>query len=150
MAFVRRKGNAYYLVHNVRRAGKVRQLHLARLGERPRITPEVIREVRRRHPLLELDWERVREQASRQSALSAPDPDALKALVERIRALHGDLAELVPAWLAFSAGAEQSWELASLLKLLHATLEIKLRQFDKLFAPGPGGQPQWRKGRVIP
>ena len=32
MAFVRRKGNTFYLVHNVRRGGKVRQLHLARLG----------------------------------------------------------------------------------------------------------------------
>ena len=32
MAFVRRKGNAWYLVHNVRRQGKVKQLHLARLG----------------------------------------------------------------------------------------------------------------------
>jgi len=28
------KGNALYLVHNVRRGGKVRQLHLARLGAR--------------------------------------------------------------------------------------------------------------------
>jgi len=36
MAFVRRKGNAYYLVHNVRRGGKVQQLHLARLGDRAR------------------------------------------------------------------------------------------------------------------
>src|SRR6266851_5057555 len=36
MAFVRRKGNAFYLVHNVRRGGKVRQLHLARLGVRAR------------------------------------------------------------------------------------------------------------------
>ena len=43
MAFVRRKGNTYFLVHNVRRAGKVQQLHLARLGERPRITDDVVR-----------------------------------------------------------------------------------------------------------
>ena len=33
MAFVRRKGNTFYLVHNVRHGGKVRQLHLARLGK---------------------------------------------------------------------------------------------------------------------
>ena len=44
MAFVRRKGNTYFLVHNVRRQGKVQQLHLARLGERPRITDEVVRQ----------------------------------------------------------------------------------------------------------
>jgi len=43
VAFVRRKGNALYLVHNVRRGGKVRQLHLARLGARARITDDVVR-----------------------------------------------------------------------------------------------------------
>jgi hypothetical protein len=43
VAFVRRKGNTYFLVHNVRRQGKVQQLHLARLGERPRITDDVVR-----------------------------------------------------------------------------------------------------------
>ena len=36
MAFLRRKGNSYYLVHNVREHGKVKQLYLAPLGERPR------------------------------------------------------------------------------------------------------------------
>ncbi len=45
MAFVRRKGNAYYLVHNVRQRGKIKQLHLARLGDRPRITDEIVRQV---------------------------------------------------------------------------------------------------------
>jgi len=49
MAFVRRKGNAYYLVHNVRRGGKVRQLHLARLGDRARITDEIVRAVSQEH-----------------------------------------------------------------------------------------------------
>jgi hypothetical protein len=44
MAFVRRKGKSFYLVHNVRRGGKVQQLHLARLGDRARITDEVVRE----------------------------------------------------------------------------------------------------------
>ena len=62
MAFVRRKGNAYYLVHNVRRGGKVRQLHLARLGERARITEEVVKEVTRKHPFVELNWRSLREQ----------------------------------------------------------------------------------------
>ncbi len=54
MAFVRRKGNAFYLVHNVRRGGKVRQLHLARLGDRARITDRVVREVSKKHPFVEL------------------------------------------------------------------------------------------------
>jgi hypothetical protein len=56
LAFVRRKGNTYFLVHNVRRRGKVQQIHLARLGDRPRITDEVVRHVTRNHPFLELDW----------------------------------------------------------------------------------------------
>src|SRR6202021_2302723 len=61
VAFVRRKGNTYFLVHNVRRSGKVQQLHLARLGERPRITDDVVRTVSRNTPLLDLDWPRLRE-----------------------------------------------------------------------------------------
>lgn len=35
MAFVRRKGNSYFLVHNVRRDGKVKQIHLAKLENAP-------------------------------------------------------------------------------------------------------------------
>jgi len=54
MAFVRRKGNLFYLVHSVRRGDKVRQLHLARLGDRARITDEVVREVSKKHPFVEL------------------------------------------------------------------------------------------------
>ena len=38
MAFVRGKGSWVYLVPNVRRGAKVRQLHLARLGQRARIS----------------------------------------------------------------------------------------------------------------
>ncbi|MFI5059058.1 MAG: hypothetical protein ACHQLQ_12800 [Candidatus Acidiferrales bacterium] len=38
MAFVRRKGNLICLVNNVRYRDKVRQLHLARLGQRARIS----------------------------------------------------------------------------------------------------------------
>ena len=64
MAFVRRKGNTYFLVHNVRRQGKVQQLHLARLGERPRITDDVVRRVSRNHPFLDLDWSQLREQVN--------------------------------------------------------------------------------------
>ena len=37
MAFIRRRGNSYFLVHNVRRRGKVQQLHLAHLGEHIKI-----------------------------------------------------------------------------------------------------------------
>ena len=60
VAFIRRKGNSFYLVHNVRRGGKVRQIHLARLGDRARITDEVVREVSRKHPFVELNWQALR------------------------------------------------------------------------------------------
>ena len=62
MAFVRRKGNAYYLVHNVRRGGKVKQLHLARLGERAKITSTIVREVSKKHPFVDLNWRALRDQ----------------------------------------------------------------------------------------
>src|ERR1700745_1764295 len=49
VAFVRRKGNTYFLVHNVRRQGKVQQLHLARRGGRTGIPDAWGRRVLRRH-----------------------------------------------------------------------------------------------------
>ena len=50
MAFVRRKGNSFYLVHNVRRGEKVQQLHLARLGQRARSLDQ--RQLPRQQPAL--------------------------------------------------------------------------------------------------
>jgi hypothetical protein len=149
MAFIRRKGNAYYLVHSVRRGGKVRQLHLARLGDRPQITPEVIRQVRRRHPLLELDWDRVRRQVSRQIILWPTDAEAIDKLKRQVHGLTRALADLAPAWLALAAGEARSRELASLFRLLHTTLDIKLQQFDRLLA----GRPTWpvmARRRLVP
>src|SRR5271169_1791820 len=72
MAFVRRKGNAYYLVHNVRRGDKVQQLHLARLGERARITDQIVREVAKKHPFIELNWRSLREQLNSRIDLADP------------------------------------------------------------------------------
>src|SRR6266576_1124785 len=72
MAFVRRKGNLFYLVHNVRRGGKVLQLHLARLGDRAQITDEVVREVSKKHPFMELNWSALREQLSTRVDLVNP------------------------------------------------------------------------------
>ena len=66
MAFVRRKGNKFYLVHNVRRGEKVKQIHLARLGERAQITDRVVREVSKKPPFVELNWRALREQVNSQ------------------------------------------------------------------------------------
>src|SRR5258708_1089631 len=77
MAFVRRKGNAYYLVHNVRRGGKVQQLHLARLGDRARITDDVVKEVSKKHPFIDLNWRSLREQLDNQIDLADPQSPPL-------------------------------------------------------------------------
>src|SRR5260370_4207402 len=79
MAFVRRKGNAFYLVHNVRRGGKVRQLHLARLGDRARITERVVKQVAKKHPFVELNWRALRGQINSPLDLAHPNsPTVLK------------------------------------------------------------------------
>jgi hypothetical protein len=81
MAFVRRKGNSFYLVHNVRRGGKVRQLHLARLGERARITDAVVKEVSKKHPFVELNWRALREQMNNQVDVADASSPAIQKLV---------------------------------------------------------------------
>ncbi|MBZ5501809.1 MAG: hypothetical protein LAN59_06120 [Acidobacteriia bacterium] len=131
MAFVRRKGNAYYLVHNVRRAGKVQQLHLARLGERPRITDEVVRKVSRNHPFLDLDWSRLREQVNSRIELFDIRSPYVQNLVHALRTLNLDLADLSPLLLVLADRANSSRELVTQLRLLRSTLDVKLDQFER-------------------
>jgi hypothetical protein len=130
MAFVRRKGNVYYLVHNVRRRGKVKQLHLAKLGERPRITDEVIHQVNRAHPLLDLDWSELREQVNGRVELFDPKSAYVQKLVTALRTLNLDLADLFPPLLDVSQSPETGREIITQLRLLHSTVQIKLNQFD--------------------
>jgi hypothetical protein len=131
MAFVRRKGNVFYLVHNVRRGGKVRQLHLARLGERARITDEVVRKVSKEHPFVELNWPALRERASVQVNLADPSSPAIQKLVATLRALNLDLADLFPPLLRISDSPAVARELLVQLRLLQSTLQVKLNQFDQ-------------------
>jgi hypothetical protein len=133
MAFVRRKGNAYYLVHNVRRGGKVKQLHLARLGERARITDTVVREVSRKHPFVDLNWRALRDQLNQQINLADPDSPEVLNLIATLRALHLDLADLFPPALQISESPAVAKELLVQLRLLQSTIQVKLDQF------GPGG-----------
>jgi len=129
MAFVRRKGNAYYLVHNVRRGGKVRQLHLARLGDRARITDDVVREVSKKHPFIDLNWRSLREQLSSQIDLANPESPAIVKLIDTLRALNIDLADLFPQMLRLSESPAVARELLVQLRLLHSTIQVKLDQF---------------------
>jgi hypothetical protein len=130
MAFVRRKGNAYYLVHNVRRGGKVRQLHLARLGDRARITDQVVREVSKRHPFVELNWRALREQLNSNVDLGDPHSPAVQKLISTLRVLNLDLADLFPPILRFSESHAVAQELLVQLRLLQSTIQVKLAQFD--------------------
>ena len=131
MAFVRRKGNLFYLVHNVRRGNKVRQLHLARLGDRARITDEVVREVSKKHPFVELNWRALREQLSTRVDLANPNAPAVQKLVSSLRELNLDLAEIFPPLLRISESPAVSRELLVQLRLLQSTIQVKLDQFGR-------------------
>ena len=131
VAFIRRKGNSYYLVHNVRRQGKVQQLHLARLGERPRITDDVVGKVSRNHPFLDLDWSQVREQVNSRVELFDIRSPYVQNLMQSLRNLNLDLADLSPPLLVMADRANSSRELVTQLRLLRSTLEIKLDQFER-------------------
>lgn len=129
MAFIRRKGNSYYLVHNVRHGGKVRQLHLARLGERARITDAVVREVTKKHPFVELNWRSLREQVNNKIDLADPESPAVQKIVQSLRDLNLDLADLFPPVLRFSESPAVAHELLVQLRLLNTTIQVKLDQF---------------------
>jgi hypothetical protein len=137
MAFIRKRGQSYYLVHNVRQDGRVRQIHLAKLGRRPRISDDLIRGVTSQHPFVEIDWKGLREKASQE--LVRPfenDSRQLRELLASIRNLHLDIGDLHLPVLAMTHDRELVGQLTSSLKLLRTTLDVKLNQL--------------RRGRVQP
>ena len=146
MAFIRRKGNSFYLVHNVRRDGKVRQLHLARLGDRARITDKVVREVSKKHPFVELNWKSLREQLNGQINLADANSPAVQKLVSTLRALNIDLADLFPPVLQISESPIVARELLVQMRLLQSTIQVKLDQFGRS-SRGFGDAAQLRHGR---
>jgi hypothetical protein len=131
MAFVRQKGKSFYLVHNVRRGGKVRQLHLARLGQRARITDQVVREVSKKHPFVELNWRALREQTNQQVDLANANSPAVQKLVAALRAMNLDLADIFPPILGISEPPAVARELLVQLRLLQTTIQVKLEQFGQ-------------------
>lgn len=131
MAFVRRKGNSFYLVHNVRRGEKVQQLHLARLGQRARITEEVVKEVSKKHPFVELNWRALREQCNRSTELADPNSPTVQRLVSSLRALNLELADVFPPLLRISESPAVARELLVQLRLLQSTIQVKLEQFGR-------------------
>jgi hypothetical protein len=136
MAFIRKRGESYYLVHNVRKDGRVQQIHLACLGRRPRISDDVVRGVASKHPFVRVDWKELRKNASR-NVVQPFEHDAryLRDLLLAIRNLHFDLADLPLPLLELTKDRELSAQLISGLKLLRATLDVKLQGLRKLKAP---------------
>ncbi len=132
MAFIRRRGNSYYLVHNVRKKGQVRQIHLARLGHRPRISDEVIRGVTSKYPFVQVNWEELRERASRE--LVRPfenNAQYIQNLLSAIRNLHMDIADLHWPVLEMTHDRDLAAQLTSGLKLLRGSLDVKLNQLRR-------------------
>ena len=136
MAFIRKRGESYYLVHNVREEGRVRQIHLACLGRRPRINDEIVRGVVSKHPFVRVDWKGLRDKASRDVVQPfAQDSRYLRDLVVSIRNLHFDLADLPLPLLELAKDRELSAQLIAGLKLLRGTLDVKLQALRKVKAP---------------
>ncbi len=132
MAFIRKRGNTYYLVHNVRKKGRVHQLHLARLGRRPRISDEVIEGVEARHPFVRVNWKDLKEKASHQFVEPVgSDAQFLRSLLSDIRNVHLEIADLHWPYLEMTQDRELRDQLTSELKLLRGTLDVKLNQFRK-------------------
>jgi len=132
MAFIRKRGNSYYLVHNVRKKGRVRQLYLACLGRRPRISEDIVQEVTSKHPFVEVDWASLRRRAAHdlvQPLLN--DSKYLRDLLADIRGMHLEIAEFQWPVLEVLRDRELRVQFATELKLLRGTLEVKLNQLRK-------------------
>lgn len=132
MAFIRKRGNAFYLVHNVRKDGRVRQLHLACLGRRPRIDQEVMAGVEARHPFVRVNWDDVREKASREWRRPVQgDSEFLRNLLSQIRDFHLNIADLQRPMLEMTQDRDLQTQLLTELKLLRGTLDVKLNASRK-------------------
>lgn len=132
MAFIRKRGHSFYLVHNVRKKGRVQQIHLARLGRRPRLSDDLIRDVASSHPFVRINWEGLREKTTRD--LVQPfqnNAEYLRDLLVSIHNLHLDVADLPLPVLEISQDADLKAQLTSALKLLRTTLDLKLNELRK-------------------
>jgi hypothetical protein len=132
MAFIRKRGDFFYLVHNVRKKGRVRQLQLASLGRRPRISDEVVQSIITKHPFLQVDWASLRQRASHdlvQPMLN--DSEYLRTLLYEIRKVHLEIADFQWPVLEVLRDRELRTKFATELKLLRGTLEVKLGQLRK-------------------
>ncbi|MGQ9706916.1 MAG: hypothetical protein ACUVWP_07980 [bacterium] len=55
MAFIRKKGEYYYLVQSIRKGNEVRQITLAYLGKKPKVDDDVIKKVKAKYPCIDIE-----------------------------------------------------------------------------------------------
>jgi hypothetical protein len=135
MAFIRKRGESYYLVHNIRKDGRVHQIHLACLGRRPRISDDVVRGVSTKHPFVRVNWKELREKASRDVVQPfQQDARYLRDMLAAIRNLHLDLADMPLQLLGMAKDRDLSAQFVAGLKLLRSTLDVKLQGLRKVKA----------------
>jgi len=135
VAFIRKRGQSYYLVHNVRKGERIQQIHLARLGRRPRISNDVVEGVTSKHPFVRVDWKQLRARASQE--LVQPfenNSQYLRDLLSAVRNLYFDLADLPLPLLELANDRELSAQFVSGLKMLRATLDVKLHALRRMKA----------------
>jgi len=136
MAFIRKRGNLYYLVHNVRQQARVRQIHLACLGRQPHISEDTIRGVLLKYPMVRIDWKRLGDIAARLvNRRFEHDSQSLRELVATVKSLHMDLLHLPLPAVRKKKDRELSGHLIAGLKLLQTAVELKLRELGKLPPP---------------
>jgi hypothetical protein len=109
----------------------VRQLHLAKLGDRPRITDDVVRQVSRQFPLLDVNWRQLREEVNSRVELFDAESEYVQKLLGQLRSLNLDLTDLFPPLLDVSHSPDTGVEIVTQLRLLHSTVGVKLDQFDR-------------------
>jgi hypothetical protein len=88
-----------------------------------------MRQVNRQHPFLELNWRRLREQVNGRVELFDARSLSVRKLLESMRSLNLDLADLFPIGLNLPDSSEAGAEILMQLRLLHSTVGVKLDQF---------------------
>src|SRR5258707_11004369 len=101
------------------------------MGGRARITDDLVREVSKKHPFVELNWKALRAQLNGQVDLANPNSPAVQKLVSSLRALNLDLADVFPPLLRISESPVVARELLVQLRLLQSTIQVKLHQFGR-------------------
>ena len=83
------------------------------------------------HPFLALNWSLLRERINGRVELFDIRSPYVQTLVQSLRLMNLDLADLSPPLLA-TGGEASSRELVTQLRLLRSTLDVKLDQFERI------------------